>query len=184
MTLTRRQVDPTIRPESRRLAADPRVGYLRVVSLAGQWAIDGIAEALTDFVGGDDAIDALVLDLRASNQGAPLVMTELLRAFVSGNVGEFHSRTGNEPIEVEPNDLAAAYASMPIVVLVDEASEAEAEQAAAILQDQGRATIIGTQTYRARRTAPRPSTSRTGRCCRSSRSASSSPMERPSRVAG
>jgi hypothetical protein len=35
---------------------------------------------------------------------------------------------------------------MPIVVLVDEGSEAEAEQVAAILQDQDRATIVGTQT--------------------------------------
>jgi len=31
-------------------------------------------------------------------------------------------------------------------VLVDEATEADAEQLAAILQDQGRATVVGTQT--------------------------------------
>ena len=70
----------------------------------------------------------------------------LLRAFVSGDVGEFHSRVGNEPIEIEPNDVADAYADIPVVVLVDEASEAEAEQFAAIMQDQGRAAVIGTQT--------------------------------------
>jgi carboxyl-terminal processing protease len=145
VTLTRRRVDPTILPEAQRLPADPRVGYLRVIALSEQVAIDGITEALRDFVA-DDPIEALVIDLRASNQGAPLVMTELLRTFVSGDVGEFHARVGNEPIDLEPSDLADDYAGMPVVVLVDEQSEAEAEQAAAILQDQGRATIVGAQT--------------------------------------
>jgi C-terminal peptidase prc len=145
VTMTRQRVNPVIAPEARRLEADPRVGYLRVVALSEQVAIDGIAEALAGFVE-DDPIEALVLDLRASNQGAPRVMTELLRAFVSGEVGAYHHRTGNEPIDLEPNELANAYADMPIVVLVDAQSEAEAEQAAAILQDQGRATIVGVQT--------------------------------------
>jgi carboxyl-terminal processing protease len=157
VSMTRRRVEPVILPEAQRLPADPRVGYLRVIALSEQVAIDGIADALADFVsdepvqaeGGivtNDPIEALVLDLRASNQGAPAVMTELLRAFVSGEVGAFHHRTGSEPIDLEPNDLSDAYADMPIVVLVDAQSEAEAEQAAAILQDQGRATVVGVQT--------------------------------------
>jgi carboxyl-terminal processing protease len=145
VTLTRQRVAPTILPEARRLADDPRVGYLRVIALSDQVAIDGIAEALEGFVA-DEPIEALVLDLRASDQGAPRVMTELLRTFVSGDVGAFHSRVGDEPIELEVNDLADDYAGMPLVVLVDERSEAEAEQVAAIVQDQGRATVIGAQT--------------------------------------
>ena len=74
------------------------------------------------------------------------MVIETLAAFVDGEVGEFHSRVGNEPIEIEPNDLADDYADIPLVVLVDEDTEADAEQLAAILQDQGRATIVGTQT--------------------------------------
>ncbi len=145
LTLERRQIDPVILPEARRLAADPEIGYLRVIALSGQEAIDGIEDALTSFMD-DDSVEGLVIDLRASNQGAPAVMLELLRPFVSGDVGEFHSRVGNEPIEIEASDLAEDYADLPIVVLVDEASEAEAEQFAAIMQDQGRATVVGTQT--------------------------------------
>jgi carboxyl-terminal processing protease len=145
LTLERRQIDPVILPEARRLAAEMEIGYLRVIALSGQEAIDGIEQALTSFVRGD-SIEGLVIDLRASNQGAPAVMLELLRPFVSGAVGEFHARVGNEPIEIEPNDLADDYADVPVVILVDEASEAEAEQFAAIMQDQGRATVVGTQT--------------------------------------
>jgi carboxyl-terminal processing protease len=145
LTLERRQIDPVIRPEARRLAADPSIGYLRVIALSGEEAIDGIEQALTSFVR-DEPIEGLIIDLRASNQGAPAIILELLRPFVSGDVGEFHSRVGNEPIEIEASGLAEDYAGLPVVVLVDESSEAEAEQFAAIMQDQGRATIVGTQT--------------------------------------
>ena len=65
---------------------------------------------------------------------------------MSGDVGAFHFRSGTEPIEIEPSDLADDYADVPVVVLVDEATEADAEQFAAILQDQGRASVVGTQT--------------------------------------
>jgi carboxyl-terminal processing protease len=145
ITLERRRINPLILPEARRLAADPSVGYLQVLALSGQEAVDGTEQALTRFLR-DDPITGLIIDLRASNQGAPRVVIELLGAFVEGEVGEFHSRRGNEPITVEASELADRYADMPLVVLVDEDTEADAEQLAAILQDQGRATIVGTQT--------------------------------------
>ena len=65
---------------------------------------------------------------------------------MSGDVGAFHFRSGTEPIEIESSDLADDYAGVPVVVLVDEDTEADAEQLAAILQDQGRATVVGAQT--------------------------------------
>lgn len=145
LALERRRIDPVILPEARRLEQAPDIGYLRVIALSGEEAVDGIEQALTRFVR-NDPIEGLVIDLRGSNQGAPGVILEFLRTFVTGQVGEFHSRVGNEPIEIEPNDLADRYADIPVVVLVDEYSEAEAEQFAAIMQDQGRATIVGTQT--------------------------------------
>lgn len=145
ITLERRRIEPRILPEARRLEADPSVGYLRVLALSGQWAVDGIEQALTRFTRGEP-IEGLVLDLRASDQGAPGVMLGTLRTFVSGEVGAFHSRVGEEPIQVEPDDLADDYAAIPIVVLVDDQTEADAEQLAAILQDQGRAKVIGQQT--------------------------------------
>jgi C-terminal peptidase prc len=145
VTLERRRIDPIIRPEARRLEAAPGVGYLRVIALSRQEAIDGIEQALTRFVR-EEPLEGLILDLRGSNQGAPGVIVEALRPFVTGEVGAFHSRSGMEPIEIEPNDLADDYAGVPLVVLVDEATEADAEQLAAILQDQGRATVVGAQT--------------------------------------
>jgi len=145
ITLERRRINPLILPDARRLEADPSVGYLQVLALSGQEAIDGVEQALTTFLR-DEPIEGLVIDLRASNQGAPAVVIEFLRAFVEGEVGEFHARTGNELIEVEANDLAERYAGMPVVVLVDEETEADAEQMAAILQSQDRATIVGSPT--------------------------------------
>lgn len=145
LTLDRRRIDPLILPDAHRLAADPGIGYVQILSLSGQEAIDGIEQALTKLQRGDP-LEGLIIDLRASNQGAPAVVIEALRPFVEGEVGEFHSRVGNEPIEIEPDDLADDYAGVPLVVLVDGGTEADAEQLAAILQDQARATIVGQQT--------------------------------------
>jgi carboxyl-terminal processing protease len=145
VTLERRRIAPAILPEARRLDVAPGVGYLRVIALSGEETIDGIEQALTRFVR-DEPLEGLVIDLRGSNQGAPGVILEALRPFVSGNVGAFHFRSGTEPIEIESSDLADDYAGVPVVVLVDEDTEADAEQLAAILQDQGRATVVGAQT--------------------------------------
>jgi C-terminal peptidase prc len=142
----RRRIEPLILPDAHRLEAAPTVGYLRLDSLAGQETIDGVATALADLSAGEPPLDGLVLDVRGINAGAPAVVIEILRHFVSGEVGAFHSRLGDEPIQIEPSDIAAALAGIPFVILVDEGSEAEAEQLAAILQDQGRATVVGLQT--------------------------------------
>ena len=145
ITLERRQIDPVIRPQVRRLEADPAVGYLGVLALSGQDTINAIEQGLTELLR-DGPLEGLILDLRASNQGAPAVTIEALSHFVRGQVGEYHSRLGNEPIEIEPSSLADDYASVPLAVLVDEETEADAEQLAAILQDQGRAIVVGTPT--------------------------------------
>ena len=121
------------------------VGYLGIISLAGQAGIDGIQQGLTELLRGDP-LDGLIIDLRASDTGAPAVTISTLGNFVEGEVGEYHSRVGNEPIQIEPSDLFDQYAEVPVAVLVDEQTEADAEQLAAILQDQGRAVIVGAQT--------------------------------------
>ena len=146
VVVERRRIDPLILPEARRLEVAQRIGYLRLPSLAGQETIDGAAAALEGFVSAEEALDGLVIDVRATDTGAPGVILDILGTFVAGDVGAFHSRVGDEPIEIEPTDLADAYEGIPIVVLVDEGTEAEAEQFAAILQDQGRATVVGEQT--------------------------------------
>jgi C-terminal peptidase prc len=146
VVVERRRIDPVTLPEARRVGRDDEVGYLRIPGLSGQAVIDAVDEALSGFVDDDVPIEQLVLDLRSTNVGAPGVIVELLRHFVAGEVGAFHTRIGDEPIVVEPSALFEAYSRIPMAVLVDGQSEAEAEQLAAILQDRGRATIIGQQT--------------------------------------
>lgn len=145
VTLERRRITPTVLPEVRRFESEPSIGYLQVLALSRQEVVDAIRQGLTELLRGDP-LEGLVLDLRASDQGAPGVVIDTLATFVEGEVGEYHSRVGNEPIVIEANDLAADYGGIPVVVLVDAETEADAEQLAAILQDQGRATIVGTET--------------------------------------
>jgi carboxyl-terminal processing protease len=145
IVVPRRRISPLILPDAHRLENDPGIGYLRLNSLSGQETIDAAEQALTLWVR-DEPIEGLILDVRATDQGAPGVILEILDSFVEGEVGAFHARLGDEAIDIEPDDLASDYASIPIVVLVDADSEAEAEQLAAILQDQDRALVIGSET--------------------------------------
>jgi carboxyl-terminal processing protease len=145
IVVPRQRIDPRILPEAHRLESDADIGYLRLNSLSGQETIDAVEQALTLFVR-DEPIRGLILDVRATDQGAPGVLIAILDTFVEGEVGAFHARVGDEAIEIEPDGLADDYADIALVVLVDQDSEAEAEQIAAILQDQGRATVIGQQT--------------------------------------
>ena len=145
VVVPRRRINPQILPDAHRIESDPGIGYLRLNTLSGQETIDAAEQALTLWVR-DEPIEGLILDVRATDQGAPGVIIRLLDSFVEGEVGAFHARLGDSVIEIDPDDLAADYASIPIVVLVDQDSEAEAEQLAAILQDQGRAVIIGAET--------------------------------------
>jgi carboxyl-terminal processing protease len=146
VVVERRQISPLVLPEARRLATAPSVGYLRLPSLAGQEVIDAVAAGLDGLIEADEPLKGLVIDVRATSQGAPGVIVQVLSHLLAGEVGAFHSRVGDEPITIEPSDLAPALADVPVVVLVDEGSEAEAEQLAAIMQDQGRATVVGQAT--------------------------------------
>ena len=48
VTLERRRINPIIAPEVRRLESDPSAGYLQVLALSGQEAVDGITRGLTE----------------------------------------------------------------------------------------------------------------------------------------
>jgi carboxyl-terminal processing protease len=145
VTVERRTVAPRIVPEARVLPADGRVGYLRLPSLAGSETVEDAQTALAG-VTGQGSLDGLLVDLRSTSAGGPAVAVALLGNFVSGEVATLYAREGTSALEVEATDLADELEDVPLVVLVDAATEGPAEQMAAILQDQGRAEVVGQQT--------------------------------------
>lgn len=142
LIIERRTIEPRILPGYTRLEGAPAVGYLRLVSLSGEETLQHTEEALRELADGLP-LEGLVIDLRGTRLGAPGVLLSVLGHFVEGEVGSFYARVGDTPVEVEASELKGALDGVPLVVLVDEATEGEAEQLAAILKDQGRAQVVG-----------------------------------------
>ena len=149
LVITRATLTATILPEARRIGPAEAYAYLRLVSLAGEETLRAIEAAMETFaapVEGAAPLEGIVLDVRGTRGGAPGVMLALLTYFLEGEIGAFHGRTGESVLELPPAPLKVGFDPLPVVVLVDDASIAEAEQLAALLQANGRASVVGRAT--------------------------------------
>lgn len=139
VTLTRREVQGHVAPHTRRLAND--IGYLAIPTF---WVNDmgsQVAGALTDLVA-EGQIQALIIDLRGNRGGWREVLRSVSGHFVRGNVGSFFNQHETTPLLIgaAPGpDLT----TLPLVVLVDQRSASYAEVLAGLLQERGRARIVG-----------------------------------------
>jgi C-terminal processing protease CtpA/Prc len=88
----------------------------------------------------------LILDLRSNYGGYLNSAYNLLTQFVSGRVGTEYDDLGTYDLDLAPGPLYFPLAKVPMVVLVDHDTTSAAEIVAAVLQDRGRATIIGQTT--------------------------------------
>jgi carboxyl-terminal processing protease len=145
IVVERRRIDPTIRPISARIGASGAIGYLRLMSLAGEDTIAAVNEALGSLLE-DDPISGLVLDLRHTTIGAPGVVVSLLGQFLEGDLATLVGHSGETPLSVEAGDLKSRLDDVRVVVLLDDHTVGEAERLAAILQAHDRARVIGQQT--------------------------------------
>ena len=97
VVVSRQQIAPTYEPTATRLAGCPGIGYLRLLSLAGEDVPAAVTTALTGLLDAGP-LDGLVLDLRHTSQGAPGVTTSVLGQFVGGDVGSIVTHGGTDPV--------------------------------------------------------------------------------------
>lgn len=143
-----------------RMAA-PGVAWIRISSFEGRTAAD-LAAALAA-LDGAGAPRGIVLDLRNDPGGLVSAAVGAAGAFLPSGTVLFSARGrmagADSTVTVdpryyraagEPDVLAALPAwtrNVPLAVLVNGASASSAELVAGALQDNGRATVIGTQTF-------------------------------------
>ncbi len=143
--VSRQRIAPAYPPTAMRIPGAPGIGYLRLLSLAGDDVPAAVTTALTGLLD-PGPLDGLVIDLRHTSQGAPGVTTSVLGQFVGGNVGTVIAHDGETPYVVPAGELHDRLKQTPLAVLVDAQTDGEAERIAAILQAQGRAVVIGQRT--------------------------------------
>jgi carboxyl-terminal processing protease len=136
--------DVEVAPADWAIVPGTNVAVVRIVQFsqaAGDRARDAIIDALAEGIGG------LIVDLRGNPGGYVHEALAVVAAFVDGGVA--YQEVGRDGI---PRDVAiptgrTLAGELPVIVLVDYATASSAEILAAALRDNGRALLVGEQTY-------------------------------------
>ncbi|MBL8046368.1 MAG: PDZ domain-containing protein [Anaerolineales bacterium] len=128
--------------DSVRITVTDKVMYIRAPVPAIDSMAEQIIQELQQTAG---EIEGIVLDLRISSGGGGWPFGEMVTLFTSGDFGEFYTRAETQPISTEGVDVAGSQ-KLPLVVLVGPDTRGSAEIFAAIVQNTGRAKLVGLPT--------------------------------------
>ena len=124
------------------------VGYIQLFGFA-RGAGDEVREHVSDML--DQGAEGIVLDLRNNGGGLFSEAVEVASVFIEeGEIVIYRERGRSEGDDVDDTPYEAegdAFEDVPLVVLVNEGTASASEIVAGALQDQERATLIGTTTY-------------------------------------
>ncbi len=124
---------------------DLGVAYYRIPVAAESTLGQTIAENLLS-IGEDQPLNGLIIDLRVARSGnGSWPLSQMLTLFGNGEVGEYYTRDGSDPLAIEGRNLAGSQ-TVPMMILVGPDTEGAPEIFAAALQSAGRARLIGLPT--------------------------------------
>ena len=118
-----------------------RIGYIFLPSFFDVTLPGQIKKALLDF----GNLDGLIIDNRMNTGGSSSVLLPILSYFASGTLGHFVSRIATRPLDVSANPIGNSQ-SVPLVLLVSKDTVSFGEVFSGVLQDIGRARIVGQAT--------------------------------------
>jgi carboxyl-terminal processing protease len=142
VTITRRMIEPNSPIVYKRLP-DTNIGYIAPDPTDLDSLRQDVTRALRE-LNAEQNIDGLVLDLRVIRDNR-FPLNDALSLFVNGPVGHVQVRNQREAIDVAGKSIGGSQ-EVPMVVLVSEQTTGQAEAFAGLLQDAGRAQIIGNPT--------------------------------------
>jgi carboxyl-terminal processing protease len=115
-----------------------KVGYIFIPSFFDETLPGQIRDALNQF----GPLDGLILDLRMNGGGSSSVTYPILEYFIHGALGKFVSRTDSRTLELKANEIQNSQ-TVPLVVMVSQDTVSFGEIFAGVMQDSGRAQIVG-----------------------------------------
>lgn len=126
---------------------DDHIAYIRIASFHERTS-DDLRKALADVSAKTTPMQGLVLDLRNDPGGLLNQAIEVSDMFLkSGMIVSTRGRAKNMETKTMARDNGGKEFTVPMVVLVNEGTASAAEIVAGALQDNGRALIVGTQTF-------------------------------------
>lgn len=121
-----------------------RIGYILLVTFEDSTVDEKVAAALQEMTA-QSPLDGLILDNKMNNGGSSTVLEPMLSYFAGGNLGNFIRHGEQRALQIKLNDINGS-SHLPLTVLVGSGTASFGEIFAGILQDIGRAFIIGTTT--------------------------------------
>lgn len=121
-----------------------RIGYILLPSFTDGSVGDQVEDALIVMTT-DSPLDGLILDNRVNSGGYDVLMTWVLGYFMGGEVGYYVNRSYNQPIWVDEVDVNGSL-DVPLVVLIGKGTVSFGEVFSGLLQEEGRAYLIGETT--------------------------------------
>jgi C-terminal processing protease CtpA/Prc len=131
-------------------AGSRTVGYVLVPTFWDETIAERTREVLIDLLAPEDGtsepVSGLIIDMRINGGGIYTELVDLLSLFVSGEVGGFRRRGGSwDPLVIDPDPIGESQ-NLPVVVLVGETTESYAEVFSGVMQELGRAKLVGQPT--------------------------------------
>jgi carboxyl-terminal processing protease len=122
-----------------------RVGYILVPTFMDSTVDDQVGAALKAMKT-EGSLDGLILDNRVNEGGFENVLIGTLRYFLSGIAGHFINRQSESALDLGKGKDINGSQTMPMVVMVGPDTVSFGEISSGILQDTGRAYVIGETT--------------------------------------
>ena len=123
---------------------DKEIGYIRLTEFTQRSALDFDA-ALKGLQA--KGMTNLVVDLRNNPGGLLNVAVDVCRLFIGNNKLIVYTEGRRQPKQEFRADATAAYANLPMVILVNHGSASGSEIFAGCMQDYHRAVILGSETF-------------------------------------
>jgi len=123
---------------------DGNIAYLQLTSFGEKTTAD-MKEALASLL--EQNPKGLILDLRYNGGGFLVTAVEVVSQFIEGGQVVMYEEYGDGSRDTYKSLPGGLATSIPMVILVNEGSASASEITAGALQDYGRATLVGTQTF-------------------------------------
>ena len=118
-----------------------RIGYIFLPTFFDETVSGQVTEALENF----GTLDGLIVDNRMNGGGISTVLESILGHVTSGRLGQFVSRAETRPLDITADPINNSQ-TVPLAVLVGEDTVSFGEIFAGVLQDSGRAKLVGQTT--------------------------------------
>ncbi len=144
LVMTREQIRAQLPVEAHRIL-ETNVGYLLLPTFWDQTITERVRQALESLMA-EGELDGLSRDLRTNGGGLLTEMEGTLAIFTEGELGVFASRDAARPLIVKADPIGRSQ-ELPLVILVGRETESFGEVFSGVLQENGRAQVVGRTTY-------------------------------------